>query len=102
MKLHTHSHRRASLAELAEGLRQKAHRLTGPRQAILRLLAERRSPTSSKDLFARLDKGDCGLATIYRSLHLLEGWASSNALISATASPATSWLLPARMGATTI
>lgn len=72
MKPHSHSHRRASVSDLADCLRQKARRVTGPRQAILRLLAEHRSPMSSKDLFARLDKGDCDLATIYRSLHLLE------------------------------
>jgi len=67
------AHDRASLPDLAQRLRGKSRRLTGQRQAILRILAARRGPMSSKDLFASLDKGDCDLATIYRSLHLLEG-----------------------------
>jgi Fur family ferric uptake transcriptional regulator len=72
MKNHRHEHERVNEGDLADCLRQKARRITGPRQAILRILAERRSPMSSKELFERLDKGDCNLATIYRSLHLLE------------------------------
>ena len=67
-----HVHHRARESDLADRLRAKARRITGPRQAILKLLTKRRSPMSSKDLFARLEKGDCNLATIYRSLHLLE------------------------------
>jgi len=70
MKKHSHRHEKES--DLTDCLRQKARRVTGPRLAILRLLAERRSPMSSKDLFARFDAGGCDLATIYRSLHLLE------------------------------
>jgi Fur family ferric uptake transcriptional regulator len=66
------SHRHGNESDLTDCLRQKARRITGPRLAILRLLAERHSPMSSKDLFARLDNGGCNLATIYRSLHLLE------------------------------
>jgi Fur family ferric uptake transcriptional regulator len=68
-----HTHGRANESDLADCLRQKSRRITGQRQAILRLLAQRRSPMSSKQLFERSKKGDCNLATIYRSLHLLEG-----------------------------
>ena|ERR1700761_6586657 len=76
MKKHSHSgrcsHSHTSASDLTDCLRQKARRITGPRQAIVQLLAEHRSPMSSKDLLAKLDKGGCNLATIYRSLHLLE------------------------------
>ncbi|HWD19011.1 MAG TPA: Fur family transcriptional regulator [Verrucomicrobiae bacterium] len=69
---HRHSHEAASASEAADCLRQKSRRLTGPRQALLKVLAEKRSPMSCKELFERIGKGDCDLATIYRSLHLLE------------------------------
>ena len=72
MRRHEHEHKKANAKELTDRLRGKARRITGPRRAILRQLAERRSPMSSKELFGRLAKGDCNLTTIYRSLHLLE------------------------------
>ena len=65
-------HRAAELPELAERLRRKSHKLTGPRQAILALLHHEAHPLSSKEIFERLSKGDSNLVTIYRSLHLLE------------------------------
>ena len=68
---HAH-HDDATLPEIAERLRQKAHKLTGPRQAILQLLHRQPHPMTSKEIFAGLPKGDCNLATVYRSMHLLE------------------------------
>lgn len=70
-----HSHHHASAAalpELTDRLRQKAHKITGPRQAILNILRQHPHPLTNKEIFSRLDKGECDLATIYRSLHLLE------------------------------
>jgi Fur family ferric uptake transcriptional regulator len=55
----------------ADQLRRNARRVTGPRQAILRILGRGRHPMSPKDIFAALHKGVCDLATVYRSLHLL-------------------------------
>ena len=67
-----HPSRRAALPEMTERLRQKALKITGPRRAILDALHRQNHPLSSKELFQTLGKGDCDLATIYRSLHLLE------------------------------
>jgi Fur family ferric uptake transcriptional regulator len=58
--------------ELGERLRKESHKLTAPRQAILSVLREWQHPIASREILERLPKGDCNLATIYRSLHLLE------------------------------
>ncbi len=60
------------LSDLTSRLRQKSQRVTGPRQAILSLLRQHRHPMTNKEIHAALAKGDCDLATIYRSMHLLE------------------------------
>jgi Fur family ferric uptake transcriptional regulator len=60
------------MAELTSRLRRKSHRLTGPRAAILRILRERAHPLSNKEIFAALAGEQCDLATVYRSMHLLE------------------------------
>jgi Fur family transcriptional regulator, ferric uptake regulator len=67
-----HNHRHAELPELAERLRSKCRKITGPRQAILKILREQAHPLSNKEIFEALPKGNCDLATIYRSMHLLE------------------------------
>jgi Fur family ferric uptake transcriptional regulator len=67
-----HRHR-AGLPELADKLRRKSRRMTAPRQAILVLLRESPHPLSVKDIHRGLASQDCDLATVYRSLHLLEG-----------------------------
>jgi Fur family ferric uptake transcriptional regulator len=72
MKSHAHSHRRAKLPELTDRLRRKSRKVTGPRQAILEILRRHAHPMSSKEIFAALPRG-CDLATVYRSMHLLEG-----------------------------
>ena len=71
MPEHTHCHRER-LPELTERLRGESRRVTGPRQAILHLLGESPHPLTSKEIFFRLPDRGCNLATIYRSLHLLE------------------------------
>jgi len=53
-------------------LRRKSRKITGPRQAILKILRRHPHPMSNKEIFAALAKGDCDLATVYRSMHLLE------------------------------
>ncbi len=58
--------------DLADRLRRKARKVTGPRQAILEILRREMCPLSIREIFAALPKGDCDLATVYRSVHLLE------------------------------
>jgi Fur family ferric uptake transcriptional regulator len=60
------------LPELADRLRRKSRRLTGPREAILRFLRAQAHPLSNKEIFAGLPSEQCDLATVYRSMHLLE------------------------------
>ncbi|MBC8095688.1 MAG: transcriptional repressor [Akkermansiaceae bacterium] len=67
-----HTHQREGLSELAARLRGKSQKLTGARESILRILREQAHPLSNKEIFAALPKGNCDLATVYRSLHLLE------------------------------
>jgi Fur family ferric uptake transcriptional regulator len=73
MHKHRHHHPRVELPELTEQLRRKSRRVTGPRQAILEILRRHPHPMSSKEIFGALPKGEGDLATVYRSLHLLEG-----------------------------
>ena len=63
---------RAGLPELTERLRRRSREVTGPRQEILKILREHSHPMSSKEIFAGMGKGYCDLATVYRSMHLLE------------------------------
>jgi len=69
MKQHA---QRAGLTELTERLRRSARKITGPRQAILGLLRSQSHPLSIKEISIALPQRQCDLATIYRSIHLLE------------------------------
>jgi len=71
----SHAAHRPALPELAARLRRRSRKLTGPRQAILEILRRQVHPMSNKEIFAALPEGHCDLATVYRSLHLLEGMA---------------------------
>ena len=71
MRLKTHLH--AEVPHLEDKLRRKARRITGPRQAILTILHQHRGPMTIKEIFDALPSGNCDLATVYRSMHLLEG-----------------------------
>ena len=66
-----HSHPRESLSRLTAALRGKARRITGPRQAVLDVLRVQRHPLTIKEIQGLLPSGNCDLATIYRSMHLL-------------------------------
>ncbi|HEU0009314.1 MAG TPA: Fur family transcriptional regulator [Verrucomicrobiae bacterium] len=66
------SARATGLLELAERLRRKSRKVTGPRQAILAILRRHPHPLSIREIFSELGAGDCDLATVYRSMHLLE------------------------------
>jgi Fur family ferric uptake transcriptional regulator len=69
---HSHASPRPDLPALASRLRRRSRKLTGPRQAILEILRGGAHPMSNKEIFAALPAGECDLATVYRSLHLLE------------------------------
>jgi Fur family ferric uptake transcriptional regulator len=69
---HSRSHQAAALPELTQRLRRQSRKVTGPRQAILDILRRHHHPLSIREIFSELEKGDCDLATIYRSMHLLE------------------------------
>lgn len=72
MKPHVHTHARAHVPDAADRLRRKSRKLTGPRQGILEVLCRQDHPVSAKEIFSALREGDCDLATVYRSIHLLE------------------------------
>src|SRR5881397_3739761 len=72
MKLKFNAARHAALPELAARLRRKSRKMTAARRAILASLRRKPHPMSIREIFGSLTKGDCDLATVYRSMHLLE------------------------------
>lgn len=60
------------MGTLAGKLRQKSRRVTGPRQAILEILRRHRHPLTIKDIHSELPQGEVDLATVYRSMHMLQ------------------------------
>lgn len=60
------------LPELGERLRRKSRKLTGPRQSILGWLRRQTGPVTNKQIHTALPTGECDLATVYRSMQLLE------------------------------
>jgi Fur family ferric uptake transcriptional regulator len=69
---HQHREIQGGVTDLADHLRRRSRKVTVPRQAVLRLLEERRSPLTIKEIQAGIKSVSCDLATIYRSVHLLE------------------------------
>ena len=53
-------------------LRRESKKLTGARREILRVLEKESRPLTNKEIFRLLPKGHCDLATVYRSVQLLE------------------------------
>ena len=53
-------------------LRGQSRKITGPRAAILEILRKHPHPLTNREILAALPKDECDLATIYRSMHLLE------------------------------
>ena len=56
---------------MSERLRRHARKMTGPRKSLLEALHRQHHPVTIKEITAQL-REDCDLATIYRSMHLLE------------------------------
>lgn len=69
---HKHPHPKHELPVLTDRLRRQSHKITGPRAAILEILRQHPHPLTNKEIFEEMPKGSCDLATIYRSMHLLE------------------------------
>jgi len=67
-----HARHRPKLSALADRLRRRAKKLTGPRQAILAILRSQPHPLSVREIFLALGERVCDLATVYRSMHMLE------------------------------
>ena len=72
MKRRSHHHHSPDLPELTDKLRRKSRKVTIARQAILGILRQHRRPLTIKEIHNALSPGDCDLATVYRSLNLLE------------------------------
>lgn len=53
-------------------LRRESKKLTGARREILRVLEKESRPLTNKEIFQLLPIGRCDLATVYRSVQLLE------------------------------
>ncbi len=57
---------------LAGQLRKRSRKVTGPRRAILELLALQKHPLSIREIHNLLHDRSCDLATVYRSMNLLD------------------------------
>ncbi|HEX5219231.1 MAG TPA: Fur family transcriptional regulator [Verrucomicrobiae bacterium] len=55
-----------------ERLHRESRRMTGPRRAILQVLEKERRPLSNQEIHQQLPRGASDLATVYRSIQLLE------------------------------
>ncbi len=62
---------RSALPDLTDRLRRKSARVTGARRAILEVLRRQTHPMAIHEIYSALDR-HCDLATVYRSIHLLE------------------------------
>ena len=71
---HSHSRRKEDLSALKNRLRGQALKITGPRAAILEILRQHAHPLTNREILSEMQKGSgrCDLATIYRSMHMLE------------------------------
>lgn len=65
------SHDHESLSDLQERLRKNSRKVTGPRHAILDILRKLGNPISIKEIHEHLGR-ECDLATVYRSIRMLE------------------------------
>ncbi|MDR3460257.1 MAG: Fur family transcriptional regulator [Verrucomicrobiae bacterium] len=70
--VHKHLHHKQELPALTDRLRRQSRKITGPRAAILEILRQHPHPLTIKEIFSEMPAGECDLATIYRSLHLIE------------------------------
>lgn len=67
-----HSHGLGEARDLAGEFKQHARKMTAPRRAILEVLGRQAHPRSSREILSEMRLKRCDLATVYRSLHMLE------------------------------
>jgi Fur family ferric uptake transcriptional regulator len=72
MKPRSETRQSLALPHLMDRLRQGEIKLTGQRQHILEILDAQKHPLTIKQIHVALPPGHCDLATVYRSMHLLE------------------------------
>jgi len=60
------------LAGALQALRDSGQRVTGPRRAILGMLAAEHGPFTAAEVHDRLPAGECDLVTVYRTLESME------------------------------
>ena len=60
------------MSDLTGRLRRESRKITGPRTAILEILHTHPHPLTNREILSALPENQCDLATVYRSLHLLE------------------------------
>lgn len=63
----------ADLRELAARLKRRSCKFTGPRQLVIEILGQSMHPLSIREVFAQMKSRRCDLASVYRTVHLLEG-----------------------------
>jgi len=71
-KIHRHSGKEDSLADLTAQLRHGSRRVTGARQAIIEALRKERRPMTVREISEALRGVRCDLVTVYRSMGMLE------------------------------
>lgn len=67
-----HAHGKEDLRTFTRRLHEDSRRVTQRRTAILEVLQHHGRPLTNKEIHAALPRGTCDLATVYRSMHLLE------------------------------
>jgi Fur family ferric uptake transcriptional regulator len=72
MRIQSRLSKRQEMSTLTGRLRVFSRKITGPRHLILDILHKQSRPLTTKEILAATPKDQCDLATVYRSMHLLE------------------------------
>jgi len=73
MKRRSHRHNCSTESvPIAQKLRAKSRKITGPRRVIIAALEKQAHPLTIREIYQAIGKERCDLATIYRSMHMLE------------------------------
>ena len=67
---HGHSHR--DFDSVLEALKKHKLRITEPRKAIIRILVHKHGPYTAEEIYKKISKRGCDLATVYRSITSME------------------------------
>jgi Fur family transcriptional regulator, ferric uptake regulator len=72
-RLHQHPHKKSGeTVPITQRLRAESRKITGPRRAIIDALEREAHPLTIREIHGCIGHTECDLATIYRSMHLLE------------------------------